>query len=199
VRRRGRLALVTLLTALGCAGRPAGVHPAPSRAWTATLAYAKDAAAAGRYENADSALLAFGSRHPNAGEAGESEFWRALFALDPRNEHHSASAAIEALTAYSAAPEPRAHEVEAGVLRRTADALLALSEATAQAASEADSARTQADSARTLADSARFARASRERGEVQRLRDSLDKVVGELTETNQELDRIKKRLAAPKP
>jgi hypothetical protein len=71
-----------------------------------------------------------------------------------------------------------------------------------EAASEVDSARTRADSMRTHADSARMAGASRDRSkdvEVQRLRDSLDKVVMQLTQTTQELERIKKRLAAPQP
>jgi hypothetical protein len=199
VRRRAYLTLAAFLTVLGCAGHRADVQAAPSRAWTSALAFAKDAVATGRYHDADSALLAFGTRHPDTREAGESEFWRALFALDPRNANHSASDAIQSLTAYAASPEPRVHDAEAGVLRRTADAMVALREATAAAASEADSARTEADSVRTQADSARLARAERTRGEVQRLRDSLDKVVSELAETNQELDRIKKRLAAPKP
>jgi hypothetical protein len=34
---------------------------------------------------------------------------------------------------------------------------------------------------------------------VQHLRDSLDKVVTQLTQTTQELERIKKRLATPQP
>ena len=190
-----------MIAALGCAGHRPGTHAAPSPAWKAELAYTQQAVAQGHYPQADSALLAFAIAHPASREAAESEFWRALVALDPRNEHHSAAEAIRALTAYSSYPEPRDHDLEADVLRRTASALTALSEATAQAASQADSARTQADSVRTEADSARLARASRDRTreEVQRLRDSLDKVVSALTETNQELDRIKKRLTAPKP
>ena len=71
---------------------------------------------------------------------------------------------------------------------------------TEQAASTADSARTLADSALTLADSARVAHALRDRyvaAEVRRLRDSLEKVLVELGQTNQELDRIKRRLVEP--
>jgi hypothetical protein len=35
--------------------------------------------------------------------------------------------------------------------------------------------------------------------EIARLRDALDKALAELDQANQELDRIKKRLTAPKP
>jgi TolA-binding protein len=201
VRRRRRLVVIVTIAALGCASHRLRTRTAPTPAWRADFAYAQQAVALGRYGQADSALLAFSIAHPGTHDAAESEFWRALFALDPRNDHHSAADAIRALTAYASSPEPRDHDLEAEVLRRTATALTALSEATAQAASQADSARTEADSVRTEADSARLARASRDRTreEVQRLRDSLDKVDSELTETNQELDRIKKRLAAPKP
>jgi hypothetical protein len=201
VRRGNRAVLASVVVAVACASRQTPGRPVPSRAWTGTLLYAQQAAAAGRYKDADSALSAFGTRHPDTREAAESEFWRALFELDPRNEHHSTADALRALSSYSTFPAPRDRDVEVDVLSRTAVALTALREATAQVASLADSARTEADSVRTEADSARLARASRDRTreEVQRLRDSLDKVVAELTETNQELDRIKKRLTAPKP
>jgi hypothetical protein len=201
VRRGARLALAFCIAGAGCVGRRAQLEPPPDRAWQATLAYVQRAVARERYHDADSALVAFAARYPRTHEAGETDFWRALFALDPRNDRHSAADAIRALGGYFDSPPPRTHDAEADVLRRTAAALTALSEATAQAASQADSARTEADSVRTQADSARLARASRDRTreEVQRLRDSLDKVVAELTETNQELDRIKKRLVAPKP
>jgi hypothetical protein len=196
-----RLAVAVLITGAACARRQAQVQPEPHRAWPATLEYVQNQVAQERYHDADSALLAFAMRYPGTHEAGESDFWRALFALDPRNDRHSAADAIRALGGYFDSPAPRMRDTEADVLRRTAVALTALSEATAVATSAADSARTQADSVRTQADSARLARVSRDRTheEVERLRDSLDKVVAQLTETNGELDRIKKRLAAPKP
>jgi hypothetical protein len=151
---------------------------------------------------ADSSLTAFARRFPASPQAGESEYWRALFAIDPRNGKHSAADAIAAIDAYFAAPSPRSHDTEAAVLARTATLLLILRHTTEQAASTADSARTLADSALNLADSARVAQALRDRytsAEVQRLRDSLEKVLVELAQTNQELDRIKRRLVEPKP
>lgn len=202
MRRLQRLApLLTVIVLSSCAGRPATLRPAPQRAWQVTLGYAQEAVQRGQYTQADSALRAFALQYPSSPQATESQFWIALFMLDPRNEHRSESDALRALTAYSTGPGPHSHDVEADVLRRTAGALLTLREETKAAASQADSARTEADSVRTEADSVRVVQASRDRTreEVQRLRDSLDKVVTQLGETTQELDRIKKRLAEQKP
>ncbi len=202
MRRAERLVpLLTIVVLSSCAGRKATLRPVPQRAWQVTLGYAQEAVQRGQYAQADSALVAFATAYPNTPEATESEFWTALFTLDPRNEHRSEGDALRALTAYSTGPGPHDRDIEADVLRRTAGTLLTLRQETEVAASQADSARTEADSARTEADSVRVAHASRDRTreEVQRLRDSLDKVVTALGETTQELDRIKKRLAAPKP
>jgi hypothetical protein len=201
MKRRARLALFAVAAAVACEP-PAFLQPAPARTWPATLEYAQKSAAAGRYTDADSSLGAFARRFPTSSQAGESEYWRALFAIDPRNGQHSAADAVAAIDAYFAAPQPRHHDTEAAVLARTATLLLALRHTTEQAASTADSARTLADSALTLADSARVAHALRDRyvdAEVRRLRDSLEKVLVELGQTNQELDRIKRRLVEPNP
>jgi hypothetical protein len=198
--RRGVRPWLVLLAAVACA-KHSTVRPTPEQAWPATRALAESAAAGGRYTTADSALTAFSSQFPGTREAGESDYWRAVFLIDPRNPQQSGPDAIAALTGYFSAPAPRAHDAEANVLRRTAAVVTALREATAHATSQADSARTEADSVRTQADSARVALASRNRTreEVLRLRDSLDKVLLELSDTAKELDRIKKRLAAPTP
>ena len=201
--RRGTIlaSLLTLPALLSCAGRPTSQRPVPDPAWRESLTYAQQAAATGQYGAADSALIAFATRHPNTAEANETQFWVALFTLDPRNEQHSASEAMRALTAYVSGPGPHEHDLEADILRRTASDLMTLREESVQAASQADSARTEADSALRSADSARLAGVSRDRTrqEVQHLRDSLDKVLTALSDSTQELDRIKKRLAAPKP
>jgi hypothetical protein len=195
-------AIALLLAGAGCAAHHANVHAAPTRAWPSALSFAETSVDDDRYQDADTALAGFATRYSGTPEAAESYFWRALFALDPRNEHRSGMDAIVALDAYFASPSPREHDAEASVLRRTAVALTTLRAANQEANSEADSARTRADSALTRVDSARMAGASRDRSknvEVQRLRDSLDKVVTQLTQTTQELERIKKRLATPQP
>ncbi len=149
---------------------------------------------------ADSALTAFHERFPDSQQGAESVYWRALFRLDPDNPLATPTTAVAALDAYLALPNHDEHAAEVDVLRRIAGLVNSEQGAAASAAEAADSARTQADSARAQADSVRSARALRYRSkqeEVQRLRDSLDKVLGKLAETNQELERIKKRLATP--
>lgn len=193
---------LALATATACVSTPAFLRPAPARAWPATLAFAQRSAASGNYVGADSSLTAFAARYPTSPQTAESDYWRALFSLDPRNARQSPADAIAAIDSYFAAPAPRPHDAEASVLARTAADLMVLRRATVEAASVADSARTLADSVLTVADSAQMAHSLRDRyvnAEVRRLRDSLDKVLVALAETNQELDRIKKRLAAPKP
>jgi hypothetical protein len=200
--RGGPTALALLVLGAACAAHPTFVGPTPAQSWTVTLIFAEMSVDDGRYPDADTALANFATRHAGTPEAVESYYWRALFALDPRNERRSGADAIQALDAYFAGATPRQHDAEASVLRRTAVALTTLRAANQEAASEADSARTRADSMRTHADSAQVAGASRDRSkdvEVQRLRDSLDKVVLQLTQTTQELERIKKRLATPQP
>jgi hypothetical protein len=202
VRGRALPAVALLVAGAGCAAHHANLSPAPAHAWPATLSFAETAVDDDRYQDADTALGNFATRYTGTPEAAESYYWRALFALDPRNERRSGMDAIVALDAYFASAAPREHDAEASVLRRTAVALTTLRAATQVANSEADSARNRADSVRTRADSARVAGASRDRSkdvEVQRLRDSLDKVVSQLTQTTQELERIKKRLATPQP
>lgn len=194
--------LLTLYALLSCAGRPAAQHPVPQSAWHAALTYAQQTVAEGQYRSADSALIAFASHYPNTAQANETQFWLALFTLDPRNEQHSVPEAMRELIAYRTGPGPHEHDLEADILRRTGTDLMNLREESAQAASQADSARTEADSALRTADSARLAGGvshDRSREQVQRLRDSLDKVLTALSDSTQELDRIKKRLTAPKP
>ena len=191
-------AVLVAATPAGCNVQPGSQYPTPSRGWTITLAYARDQASSGAYEEADSALHDFARRHPETFDGAEASFWSAMFEIDPGNAHHSPASALLALDAYAASSGPRRYDLEAEVLRRIAVHMTLLTEETAQAASEADSARTEADSVRTRADSARLVR-TRERTEILRLRDSLYKVLGSLAETNQELERIKKRLVTPRP
>lgn len=202
MRCRACTGLALLGVGVACATHPGIGRSAPARSWPATLSAAELSVDDGRYTDADTTLANFAARYTGTPESGESNYWRALFVLDPRNEHRSGTDAIQALDAYFASPAPREHDAEASVLRRTAVALTTLRAANQEATSEVDSARTRADSLRTHADSARVAGASRDRSkdvEVQRLRDSLDKVVTQLTQTTQELERIKKRLATPQP
>ncbi len=191
-------AALALTTTAACARPPHTGLLAPAGPWSAAAAAARADVAAGEYAAADSVLRAFADHYPGTPAATESLYWRALYALDPANAAATPTTAQSLLDAYIVAPHHEPHAADAGVLRRTADALAAVRQQAEQAASEADSVRTQADSAK------RAARAGVTRGrtrdeEIARLRDELDKALTELDQANQELDRIKKRLTAPKP
>jgi hypothetical protein len=128
-----------------------------------------------RTGDADRALTAFAQRYPGSPEAAEVTYWRALLKLDPAN----AAAVRESITmleSYLAAAPAGAHRTEAGALRRLGLALEQRNAALA-AIPPAPTARPE-DKARD--------------DEIARLRD-------ELSKANAELERIRRRLARPRP
>jgi hypothetical protein len=178
MRPRG-LALVVLVSLLagGCV-RPRFMQPAPEREWPETLQRAQAAAEAGRFDFADSTLVAFAERHASSPEASETLFWRALFRLDPANPHASAKDAAEDLTAYLARSGRHQHLVEARALRRAA--LLA------------DSLAVSSGRRVAAAGAAGAAAVTDKDAEIARLREELKKATDEL-------ERIKRRLSTPTP
>ena len=154
------------------------MKPAPTRSWPSILTDVKVDAATGQYDAADKRLAAFALAFPNTPEAVESVFWRALLRLDPSNPTASPKEASERLDEYLASPSPRPHEIDARVLRRTAALLELQSKATTIARAEVDSKDKDREKERDE--------------ELQRTKDELAKTVAEL-------ERIKRRLAAPKP
>lgn len=173
--RLARAALVSLalFVASGCIVKPAWMKPAPARSWPQALSEARVAVARGSYEQADKRLMAFVKAFPDTPEAVECDFWRALFHLDPANPKVSPRQAIETLDRYLASPPPRMHDTEARVLRRTAALLEKQSRATVT--------RTELETRNKDRDE-----------ELQRTKDELAKAI-------EELERIKRRLASPKP
>ena len=136
--------------------------------WPGTLASVLAAVDAGRFDAADSILVAFEQAEAGAPATSESAFWRALLKVDPRNPAFSPESARAALDGYLATP---------GATRRTEATvvlqLLAISDSLRAAHTSARAASEQRDRAREE--------------ELQRLRD-------ELQRTQAELDRIKRRL-----
>ena len=118
---------------------------------------------------ADKTLAEFASAHPDTPQAIESGYWRAVYKLDPANKDANTREAITALDHYLAAPNGT-HRGEASTLRRLAGQLLSLDRALSQKPDEQPATREE---------------------EVKKLRD-------ELQATKDELERIKRRLAAPK-
>jgi hypothetical protein len=199
-RRLGAAARALLvLTCAACIGQShVSADPAPISDWPTTRLAAQTDAANGDYHAADSVLAAFQMRFPNSVDGTESLYWRALFKLDPSNVGTSTQDAITLFDEYLDAPHHEPRTAEVLVLRRTARLVNTIQRLADQAESKADSARTQADSVK-IAARAGVNRARTKDEEIARLRDALDKSLAELDQANQELDRIKKRLAAPKP
>lgn len=141
--------------------------------WVGTLAAVRSAVDSGQYAVADSILTAFDRSEPDSPDASESAFWRAMLRADPHNPAFAPAEARSALEAYLASLNPK-HRTEASVMLR----LVALS----------DSLRAAQAAHRAAADARDRAREE----EMQKLRDDLQR-------TQAELDRIKRRLASPKP
>jgi hypothetical protein len=131
--------------------------------------------------------LALRSREPSKSEAAaDSLYWRAVRHLDPSNRNGTLDSAVVYLDAYLACKDKLSHSTEAAVLRslaRNAQQLARLEAALQQARANADNRPRESDSK---------GRDEEYVKEIQRLKD-------ELAKANEELERIKKRLAAPKP
>jgi hypothetical protein len=152
---------------------PAPVLPVEPSPWIATLAAVRSAVDSGRFATADTILTTFERLQAGTNDANESAFWRAMLRADPRNPVFTPPDARAALEEYLAS-EGAQRRIEASMLLRH----LALSDSlrTAQVAQRA---------AAELRDKSR-------EEELQKLRE-------ELARTQAELDRIKRRLGAPRP
>ena len=160
------------LGATGCIHKPGFLQPAAERDWPAAYLAAQGAADRGAYADADKALADFAASHVNTPQALESGYWRAVYKLDPANKDASTKDAIAGLDKYLVASPDGAHRGEATTLRRIAVQLQSLDRAlSAQKPDETAATRDE---------------------DVKKLRD-------ELQATKDELERIKRRLAAPKP
>ena len=115
----------------------------------------------------------------------DSLYWQGVRELDPSNKNGSVDAGIASLDAYLASPGDLPHKTEAAALRslaRNSQQLARVQAALQQARATPDG---------KPADSKSGANEEAVK-EIQRLKD-------ELAKANEELERIKKRLAAPKP
>ena len=176
VSRRVRALAVALAGFLiACATRPHQLQPSPARNWAVVRDSAQRASASGHFEEADRSLAEFARRYPSSPEAGECMYWRALLMLDPANPA-GPGAAASAFDAYLRRPGDLPHRNEALSLRAVALRLDSLSGPRAKPAEGANT--DHADAAHE---------------------EELKKLRLELKATQEELDRIKRRLVAPKP
>jgi hypothetical protein len=173
------IALVALLFGSGClpTRNVPTEDPTPTAASEWAVAYSRATANANeaKLAAADRALLEFAQRFPGTAEAAEVSYWRAVFKLDPGN----AALLRESMTlleSYLTSAPAGTHRVEASALHRLGVALEQRNAAVV-ATPPAPTVRPE-DKARDE--------------ELQRLRD-------ELAKANAELERIRRRLARPRP
>lgn len=170
----GIAALAMLLLSACSRGQKAAPAPFPDAGYTAAIAAAEKRAEAGDYSGADKVLADFALKARGTNEAAEASFWRAMYMVDPLNKTASIPAGIRALDIYLNAPGARMYRAQALVLKRTAQ--------TVQTLRQASVATVKVVGRDTVY-------VSREE-EVATLKDQLAKA-------NAELERIKKRLANP--
>jgi hypothetical protein len=171
-----RLLCVLLMLAGGCVSRhQRPPEPSASEQLIDAVTRARFAAAHGQHNEADIILAQFIGAHASTPEAREAEYWRAVLLLDASTSRADRDAARRYLDAYLADTAATVHQLEARLLRQFLLAVDSTSQAT--------------DSLTTAARQAAAAREEELKKEVQTLREQLDK-------TNDELNRIKRRLEA---
>ncbi len=146
--------------------------------WGALINTTDSLANAGRHAAADSALLAFERAHPGTRAATEVKFWRALYKLDPRSAASTRTEGRSMMNSYASSPDASWYRAQANVLRHLAGEI-----ALAEQAGEAPALVPGDTTAVGLAARDRVIRT--QRAEIERL--------------TAELERIKRRLAAPTP
>lgn len=146
--------------------------------WSTTLAQADREVLASRFGVADKLLADFAQQHAQASEGVEATFWRALYKLDPANSAATPREAAALLDAYLASSLTVPHRGAATALRRVAGAL-------DKPAAVASAGVPNAPATSTAGDKARD--------------EELARVKDELAKANAELERIKRRVATPKP
>ncbi len=169
------IAAIAMLLLSACSrGQKAAPAPSPNAGYMAAVTAAEKRANAGDYNAADRILADFALRAHGTDEAAEASFWRAMYMVDPLNKSASVSAGIRALDIYLDTPGARMYRAQALVLKRTAQNVQALRQASVA-------------TVKVVGRDTVFV--SREE-EVSALKDQLAKA-------NAELERIKKRLANP--
>jgi outer membrane protein assembly factor BamD (BamD/ComL family) len=179
MRRRSGIALALALCVLACqTAQPRLSDPAslPRAEWNTWLVQASQEATSGNFAGADRLLMDYSTRYPAMPEAAEAMYWRALYKMDPSNSVAAPKDAAVLLDGYLASGTTT-HRAEAQTLRRVATAL--------------DVAKGVAGSNPSKPDVVKVDDKARD--------EELAHVREELSRANAELERIKRRLAQPKP
>ena len=171
-----KIAVATLIVFAACSSpqQPAGKAPIPaSDAYVNALATADKRVEQGDYSGADRILSDFALKARGTPEGTEVAFWRALYMVDPKNPTSSMAEGVRALDIYLTTEGAKTYRSQALILKRTAQTVLALRTA-------------QANARVSGRDTVYVTRED----EILALKDQLEKA-------NAQLERIKKRLANP--
>lgn len=194
--------LITIAAALllsGCARGPGFMQPAPARDWRATLGEARAAADSSRWGTADQRLEEYSLRHPGTSEAHEALYWRGLFRMAPGNDSASRALAVPTLQRYLSTPGG-AYRTEARLLLDVAArqaVLIAEAAAREREIAEVRSALGRAQD-RPAAPGSSSAAATND-ASSRSLGNEVERLRAELARANQELERIRRRLATERP
>lgn len=189
------LALVAA-SVVGCARPPAFLQPIPLREFRSALADARTAADSGRWATADRILVEYMARHPDSDEAHEALYWRALFRLAPGNDSTANALAIPTLEQYLNRDEAD-FRTEAKILLDHARTFAALR--TEAAAKEREIAQVRAALGRAQERQPEAASPTTQPAPDRGLAQEVERLKAELTRANQELERIRRRLARQNP
>ena len=172
---------------LSCAQRSDPPILAPTLDWITAFSEAHRAAEDRNFNDADAILADFMKLRRGTPEAREAAYWRAVYLLDPSNRTSNPRQAALYLDEYIVDQPPPANISQARALRgmaATVDSLdAAIRAAQERAAKEVE------ETSKPAPDTGREAELEKE---IEKLKEHLDKA-------NAELDRIKKRLTAPRP
>ena len=173
---RKTIAVASLLVFAACSSsqpKP-GTPPVPaSDAYLSALTAADKRVDQGDYSGADRILSDFSLKARGTPEGTEVAFWRALYMVDPKNPISSMAEGVRALDIYLTTEGAKNYRTQALILKRTAQTVLAL---------------------RTAQANARVS--GRDTVYVTR-EDEIIALKDQLAKANAELERIKKRLANP--
>ncbi|HEX6575064.1 MAG TPA: hypothetical protein VF042_08820 [Gemmatimonadaceae bacterium] len=174
--KRSILIVAVTLAAACSRGGSNAAAPVPVDGFASAITAADKRVEAGDYSGADRILADYALKNKGTENAVEIAFFRALFMIDPNNRNASMAEGVRALDIYLNTTSAKRYRPEALVLRRTAQAVLALRNTAAATTSRSSKSDT--------------VYVNRE-AEIAELKDQLSKA-------NAELERIKKRLANPK-
>lgn len=193
-----RTAIVIATAALlsGCGRAPSFLRPAPVNEWRSTLGAARAAADSGKWATADRLLSVYESRYPGSNEARETLYWRGLFRLAPTNDTTAHRIAVPTLERYLAQPGGT-YRTEARLLIEVARTQQALRQEAES--KEREIAQVRAALGRAQSASAAGASSGESAGPDRGLVNEVDRLKGELARANQELERIRRRLAGERP